>query len=179
MKKVLLAINGIVPDRKILLYVLQFSQRIKADLDVLQIVDPRTYSQSTKKIYDNVKKTQIFLETSMVASAFAEAGEEETARKVLDQTRQEISNLLQDSKDADVACQVTVKAGKPENEITSYLDRCRNVVVTFFHPVQVNARTQEGKKIAHQQMTFPAEKPPFLIPNSSIPFVVLRRAENE
>ena len=72
MQKVLLAIDGINPDRKVFEYAVQLCQRIKADLSVFQVINPRRYKEYLKTIRKRADNARKYIEGAMVAATFAE-----------------------------------------------------------------------------------------------------------
>ena len=83
MKKVLLAIDGITPDQKVFQYAIQFCKRIKAELNVFQIINPRNLSEYLKNVRKGAKSAGDYFSNTMVAVTFAEAGEHETAQEIM------------------------------------------------------------------------------------------------
>ncbi|MDH3567158.1 MAG: universal stress protein, partial [Desulfobacteraceae bacterium] len=79
MEKVLLAIDGMTPDRKAFRYAVALCKRIRAELSIFQIIRPQYYREYKKKILKKGLFARTFVEGSMVAATFAEAGEHETA----------------------------------------------------------------------------------------------------
>ncbi|MBW2197633.1 MAG: universal stress protein, partial [Deltaproteobacteria bacterium] len=50
MEKVLLAIDGMTPDRKAFRYAIALCKRIRAELSIFQIIRPQYYREYKKKI---------------------------------------------------------------------------------------------------------------------------------
>ncbi len=83
MEKVLLAVDGIDHDRIVFNYAIELCKRIKAELNVFQIIRPKNYSKYIKKIRQQADLARTYIEGSMVAATFAEAGEHETAIDIM------------------------------------------------------------------------------------------------
>ncbi|MGB5992585.1 MAG: universal stress protein [Desulfobacterales bacterium] len=132
MKKVLLAIDGMTPDRKAFRYAVALCNRISAELSIFQIIRPQYYREYKKKIRKKGLLARKFFEGSMVAATFAEAGEHETALDIKAETSKEIRRLLQESEEAGVHCHFSMKSGNPEQEIVNYVNDHRNVVLTIY-----------------------------------------------
>ena len=132
MKKILLAINGMTPGHKVFDYAVQLCQRLKAELCVLQIVEPGRHGVSFKRIVEKARKAGHFLEESMTAVTFAEAGEHETARDMMIQARKNLNELLPETAKAGIVCSVTMKAGAPGKEIIRYVHQHRDVMLTVY-----------------------------------------------
>ena len=58
MKKILLAVDGISPDPKAFRYAVELCKRIKAELNVFQIIDPGKYSEYLKKMRKGTGRCQ-------------------------------------------------------------------------------------------------------------------------
>lgn len=132
MKKVLLAIDGMTPDRKAFRYAVALCKRIRAELSIFQIIRPQYYREYKKKIRKKGLLARTFVEGSMVAATFAEAGEHETALDIMAEVSKEIRRLLQESEEAGVHCHFSIKSGNPEKEIVNYVNDHRNVVLTIY-----------------------------------------------
>jgi predicted DNA-binding transcriptional regulator len=132
MKKVLLAIDGVTPDRKAFCYAVELCKRIRADLSIFQIIRPHHYREFKKIFRKKGLLAREFVEGFMVAATFAEAGEHETALDIMAEVSKEIRHLLQESEEAGVHCHFSIKSGNPENEIVNYVNDHRNVVLTIY-----------------------------------------------
>jgi nucleotide-binding universal stress UspA family protein len=132
MKKVLLAIDGMTPDRKAFRYAVALCKRIRAELSIFQIIRPQYYREYKKKIRKKGLFARKFFEGSMAAATFAEAGEHETALDIMAEVSKEIRRLLQESEEAGVHCHFSITSGNPEKEIVNYVNDHRNVVLTIY-----------------------------------------------
>ncbi len=132
MQKVLLAIDGINPDRKVFDYAVQLCQRIKADLSIFQVINPRRYKEYLKTIRTRADNARKYFEGAMVAATFAEAGEHETAREIMSMALENINRLVPESEKAGVQCHFAVKTGNPAKEIINYVNVHRDVVLTIY-----------------------------------------------
>ena len=132
MKKVLLAIDGINPDRNVFSYAVELCKRIKAELNVFQIIRPGNYSKYIKKIRQQADLARTYIEGSMVAATFAEAGEHETAIDIMAEASENINRLLPESEKAGVQCHFSIKSGNTEKEIIDYVNYHRDVVMAIY-----------------------------------------------
>jgi nucleotide-binding universal stress UspA family protein len=132
MEKVLLAIDGMTPDRKAFRYAVALCERIRAELSIFQIIRPQYYREYKKKIRKKGLFARTFIEGSMVAATFAEAGEHETAMDMMAEASKKMRDLLQESEEAGVHCHFSIKSGNPEKEIINYVNDHRNVVLTIY-----------------------------------------------
>jgi nucleotide-binding universal stress UspA family protein len=132
MKKVLLAIDGITPDRKTFRYAVELCERIKAELKVFQIIRPQNYSKYLKEMRQKTDYARMYIQGSMVAAAFAEAGEHESAKEIMAEASEQIKRLLSESQKQGVHCDFSMKRGSPEKEIIDYVNQHRDVVLTIY-----------------------------------------------
>jgi nucleotide-binding universal stress UspA family protein len=132
MKKVLLAIDGITPDQKAFRYAVALCKRIRAELSIFQIIRPRYYREYAKKVRKKASLARKFMEGSMVAATFAEAGEHETAMDIMADASKKIRRLLQESGESGVHCYFSIESESPEKEIVNYVKKHRNVVLTIY-----------------------------------------------
>ena len=132
MKKVLLAIDGITPDQKVFHYAIQLCKRIKAELNVFQVINPRNYGEYLKKIRKGANNARSYFESSMVAATFAEAGEHGAAEEIMSAALKNYNRLLPESEKEGVQCHFSIKSGSPEKEIINYVNAHRNIVVAIY-----------------------------------------------
>lgn len=136
MEKVLLAINGVKPSHKVFRYAVELCQRLKAELQVLQVISPGQYGEYLKKVRKGAHWAKHFIEDSMIAATFAEAGEYGTAKDIIVQARKNMNQLLPESERAGVPYHLTIKSGRPSKEIIRYVKEHRDVVLTIYDGAQ-------------------------------------------
>lgn len=132
MKKVLLTIDGMTPNRKAFRYAVALCKRIRAELSIFQIIRPQYYREYKKKIRKKGLLARKFVERSMVAATFAEAGEHETAMDMMAEASKAIKHLLSESEKSGVHCHFSIKSGNSEKEIIDYVNLHRDVVLTIY-----------------------------------------------
>jgi len=146
MKKVLLTIDGMTPDQKAFHYAVALCKRIKAELNIFQIIRPRYYRKYMEKIRKNASLVRRVVESAMVAATFAEAGEHETALDMMAEASKQIEQLLRESEKAGVHCRFSIKSGDPEKEIIEYVNDHRNVILTIYDAFDVNGTVDIHEK---------------------------------
>ncbi|MBF0451032.1 MAG: universal stress protein [Candidatus Magnetomorum sp.] len=151
MKKVLLAIDGVTPTVKIFRYAVQLCQWTKAELNVLQIVGKRNTSNYLSKLRKKAGVVRQYFEDSMVAATYAEAGEHETARDMIDEAMINIKKILPESEKAGVKCHLVLKNGETEKEIINYVKEHRDVVFTIYDAPH-HEQNDNGTLIDHKRM---------------------------
>ena len=132
MRKILLAVDGIKPSEKVLRYAVELCQRLRAELRVVEVVRPTNYGEYLKKIRTGGHRAKRFIESSMVAATFAEAGEHETAMEMMAQAKKNIKELLPEAEGAEVSSHLTMTSGRPDQEIIRYVNEHRDVVLTIY-----------------------------------------------
>ena len=132
MQRILLAIDGITPDKKALYYAVELCKRIKAELSVLEVISPRNYPRYIKNLGERVNQARRYVEDSMVAVTFAEAGDHEVAKALQEEAQKNISQLLPESERDAVHCRLSMKSGSPDKEIVRYVNDHRDIVLTIY-----------------------------------------------
>jgi hypothetical protein len=132
MKKVLLAIDGISPDKKAIDYTVQLCKRIKAELNVLQVISSNNGGSYFSKAREKVKLAKNYMEGSLTAVAFAEAGDHETAEVMMSEALRNLKQLIPESEKDGFRYHLTVKAGNLKQEISRYLKEHRDVVLAIY-----------------------------------------------
>lgn len=146
MKKVLLTIDGMAPDQKAFHYAVALCKRIKAELNIFQVIRPRYYRKYMEKIRKNASLVRRVVESAMVAATFAEAGEHETALDMMAEASKQIEQLLQESEKAGVHCRFSIKSGDPEKEIIEYVNDHRDVILTIYDAYDVKGTVDIPEK---------------------------------
>jgi hypothetical protein len=152
MEKVLLAIDGITPDERAFQYAVELCLRIKGELNVLQVIGQRTSAGCLAAIKNKASQAKQYIEGSMMAAAFAEAGEYETADELMTEAMKNINKLLPESEKAGVTCHVTMKSGDPEKEIVSFVREHKDVVITVYDAADDETQPSRKKKNMLQHM---------------------------
>jgi len=150
MEKVLLAIDGITPDKKAFNYAVDLCARIKAELNILQVIRPQAINSLIGKAIKSAKHAKLFFEGTMVAAAFAEAGEHEAADDLMNQALKNIKKLLPESEKSGIPCHLTIKSGNPNEEIVRFVHEHKDVVVTVYDPTgdkKQNTNDLKSKKM--------------------------------
>lgn len=147
MEKVLLAIDGIHPNKKILEYAVDLCRRIRAELNILQIIDRRMYKTYLKKMRKGLSATSKYFSDSMVAITFAEAGEHETALNMMPEALKNIKLMLPENGNDKIGYNLKMTRGDSGQEIIDYVEKNRDVVMAIYDPaISVeNAKNADDK----------------------------------
>ena len=148
MQKVLLAINGISPNQKAFSYAVQLCKRIKAELNILNIISLEYCSRCLNRVRRSARNANRVFEGYMVAAAFAEAGEHEIANEMREQALKNINELLTGPERAGVPCHLTMRSGNPDEEVVKYVKDHRDVVLTIYDTPkkESSGKTKGGAK---------------------------------
>jgi len=145
MEKVLLAIDGIDPNKKILEYAVDLCKRIKAELNILQVIDRRIYKTYLKKIRKGLSAASKYFDDSMLAVTFAEAGEHETAIKLMPEALDIIKSMMPENQKEIFGYDLKMTRGDSGQEIIDYVEKNRDVVMAIYDP----ATNFQNEKEAH------------------------------
>ncbi|MFP4225419.1 MAG: universal stress protein [Desulfobacterales bacterium] len=132
MEKVLLAIDGMRADQQVVDYAAKLCQRIKAELNILHIIDPEAYASHLKKFQQRAHRVRDLFESSMMAATFAETGEYDTAKSLLDKASAQINQMLSDTDKKAVKYRVQIKPGEADQEIIKHVKKHRDIVLTIY-----------------------------------------------
>jgi nucleotide-binding universal stress UspA family protein len=139
MKKILLAIDGITPNKKTVHYAVELCKRIKAELNILQIIN-------SLNLGERVNRVRRYMEDSMIAATFAEAGEHEMAKDLREQALKNINRLIPESEKEAVHCHLSVRSGNPDKEIVNYVNDHRDIVLTIYNTPKEEMADADNEK---------------------------------
>ncbi len=132
MEKILLIIDGIAPDSRILDYAVALCKRMRVGLDVLQILGPRSCRKYLKRVKKGARHARSLFEDAMVTATFAEAGQHDIAEQLKMQALENIDRLIPKSEKDGIDYHLTLKSGNADEEIVRYVSDHRDVVLTIY-----------------------------------------------
>lgn len=132
MKKILLAIEGAAPDRSTFNYAVALCKRMRAGLEILQILSPRTYRSYLEKVKRSARHAKNTFEDAMVAVTFAEAGQHDFVEQMREQACANLDRLIPEPERDGLEYHLTLKPGNPDDEIVRYVCDHRDVVLTIY-----------------------------------------------
>jgi hypothetical protein len=144
MKKILLAIEGVAPDSRTFNYAVALCKRMRAGLEILQILSPHTYRRYLKKIRQGARHAKSVFEDTMVAVTFAEAGQHDIVEQMRLQACDDLDRLIPEQERDSLEYNLTLKPGNPDDEIVRYVCDHRDVVLTIYDAAGVKDE-QEGR----------------------------------
>jgi hypothetical protein len=167
MQKVLLAIDGLRPRQNLFQYAVQLCERIKAELDILHVVNPKTYDMCFRKACKGASKVRQYFESTMMAVTFAEAGEHATGEALMAEAWKNLDRLLPESERSRIRPSLTITSGSPCNEIARYVSKHRKVVLAIYDTGQ---EQNQGRNASRKRASLFQK----IRQNLPIPLVVLR-----
>jgi hypothetical protein len=132
LKKILLAIEGATPDRSTFNYAVALCERMRAGLEILQILSPRAYKKYLEKVKKGARQAKNAFEDAMVAVTFAEAGQHDFVEQMERQACDNLDRLIPEQERGGVEYHLTLKPGNPDDEIVRYVCDHRDVVLTIY-----------------------------------------------
>jgi hypothetical protein len=133
MKKVLLAVDGLNPGHCLMDYAVQFCRRMKSELVVLQVIDPKRCEELLKSIKKSMSKSHRFFENSIAAASLAETGHHEMARAYLkEEGKRKVEHLLSSKAKCEVKTSFEQRIGSLEKEIFDFLDTNQDVIMAMY-----------------------------------------------
>lgn len=148
MEKVLLAIEGLKPDQSTFRYTLELCERMRAGLDILQILSERTRAAYLKKVRRGARQARNRFEDAMVAVTFAEAGQHDVYRQMKKEACDNLERLIPEPQRGTIAYRLSLQTGNPDEQILRYLKDHRDVVLTIYDSAEFEDGPvgQPGKK---------------------------------
>jgi len=156
MKKILLGIVGFQPHETTLRYCLALASRIKANVEILQVLTSSAGSR-LKRLHRSLQKGAHLFESKMVSVSFAEAGEHATARHLEEMLATSIRELLcPDEIEKAPKCSVNVTTGDPEVEISRFVSDHPDVVLAICDATDADAPDSPECRLLARKLKVPA-----------------------
>ncbi len=133
MKQVLLAIDGAMPTITVFQYAVGLCRRIGAELNILQFLQEARVSCRLGETRGKVGRLGRLLEDSFAGVAFAEEGLFKMADSLSVNVSDPLKELIETSPNP-VRVKASVSAGRPETDLSNYVDTHQDVVLTIFDP---------------------------------------------
>jgi len=167
MKRILLAVDGMAPDKKALNYALTLCSPIRAGLDILQIIRPLGNASGFTKLRSRVRRARDAFENAMVTAAYAEAGVPELAGALEHEAMSKFKKLLPANSDTSVDYHCVVTGEDPDAVVMRYVDEHRNIILAVYDTLRTGRRSASEPK---------ARNPGFsgLLSNLTVPLVFVR-----
>lgn len=133
MRSILLAVDGLMPDREAFRYALGMCRRMRAGLEVLQIVQGRHLRELAQRLKGGVANARRRFESAMAAAAFAEAGEAELAQRIVHEVQEQLERMVPEEERKGIPIHTRLTMGRPEKEIPRYVGDHPHVVVAIYN----------------------------------------------
>ncbi|MBU2490651.1 MAG: universal stress protein [Proteobacteria bacterium] len=129
MKSILLAVEGPSPNPETLRYSLELARRIRARLLVVQVLH-QPAKKGLQRFVEGVRRGSRVLSDAMVAVTYSEAGDHDTAQRIMAMlSRADEESRQLDPDEDEVTYSVEVLHGDPEKEIVRMVEKNRDVVL--------------------------------------------------
>ena len=148
MKTIMLAVCGPRPHEEAVGYSLRLAQRMKARLEVLQIVAP-PISSGWQRVIQALKKSGRAFEEGMVAATFAEMGEHKEALEIMGIVSKAAESAENEALDASKV-EYRFLVGKPEEEIPSFVANNHDVILGIIDNACAPAKGYEFEKLSRK-----------------------------
>ena len=160
MNKILLAIEGLNPDRSTFNYAVSLCKRMRASLEILQILSPRAYRKTLQKVKRGARHAKIVFEDAMVAVTFAEAGQHDIVEQMKIQACKNMDHLMPPPEREGIEYHLMLKPGNPDDEIVRYVSDHRDVVLTIYDASGIKDEQEYRPKKKRNKIPEIAEKLP-------------------
>ena len=167
MKQVLLAIDGNIPTDSVFQYAVDLCGRIQAQLNILQFIKKEGLNRCLSSTKKKVGRLGKLLENSFAGIAFAEEGVAHMAGEFLPDVSDSLRELIKRGH-AEISLEVTVSSGKPEKELSNYIDDHQDIVLTIFDPSR-----DQPMEAGNSLLTIDTMKK-----NLSVPLVVVKALQS-
>jgi hypothetical protein len=168
MQKILFTVNRIRPQKNVLHYAVQLCIRMKCPLLILQIINPQKCKSLLSNTYKKIHRAQRFLESTLTAAAYAQAGADEWARQCLEEGRRELEELLFIPQEAGVPCTVDQACGPLVKRLPAFLKSHPEVVMTVLDGQEGVSDRSRSSKIRLLQRKIPSQLGiPLIIPQNA------------
>jgi len=147
MGKVLLAINDTEPDPNAFRYALELCQRMKADLKVIQPVGTQDFDGCFARLKQAAGKVRCYFENSMAAAAFAEAGEFESAKQLMNEMTRKMNPLLSLCAESGIRCDFVMCSGKSREVITDYVLKNKDILIVVYETAKNDETSKNERQI--------------------------------
>jgi hypothetical protein len=158
MKTILLAVDGMTPDKNALDYALNLCNPIRAGLDILQIIRPLGSLSILSKIKKGVSRTRDMVEDAMVTATYAQAGAPELAETLQAKAERRLKRLIPTGINTamDYHCIVTTK--DPDFVLKNYLDEHRNVILAIYDSIRLASASKSSKVLQKSALSSVLDK---------------------
>ncbi len=132
MKKILLGIIGNQPRESTVRYALGLARRIRANVDILQVLQP-SVQKRWQSLRRGMRAGADLFEKTMISASYAEAGDYQTVERLEALLAKSAEELVKTGQlDAPPSCAVFVRAGDPEAEIRRFVESDPDVVLAVW-----------------------------------------------
>jgi hypothetical protein len=143
MKTILLAVEGMDPNRYAIDYALKLCKPVRAGLDILQIVRPSSYTKSLSRFKKKAFRARDLFEEAMVAATYAEAGAPQFAETLKSKAIRRCKRLIPKDEQTAVDYHCIVTGDQPDAVLERYVKEHRSVILAIYDSIRC-ARSNTG-----------------------------------
>lgn len=144
MKTILLAVDGMAPNKKALDYALAICKPVRAGLDVLQIIRPSGVSAGLGRFEKQVHRVRHAFENAMVTATYAEAGAPELAGNLERKAARKFKRLLPLHPNTAVDYHCMVSGEDPDRLLMRYVDEHRSIIMAIYDTLRIKRKAVAG-----------------------------------
>ncbi len=132
MKTILLAVDGIAAHKNTVDYTLGLCSPVRAGLDILQIIRPRTYAAGLSKVKQRIFRARDYVEDALITAAFAEAGAPELADTLCATAQRRLKRLIPPDIVTEVTYHCVVTGEDPDFVLKRYVDERHHIIMAIY-----------------------------------------------
>lgn len=131
MRKILVASNGIYPDKKSVSYTVDLATSLKSHVEFLEVVplDERLIFKRTKRNLFSIIKS--LMEDAYVAVSFAEENQQEIAKEIVNEAIMNLHPYISKLKENGIHTHLTIKKGEFLKETREFILKNRDILMAI------------------------------------------------
>ena len=141
MKTILLAVEGLSLDRKVLGYAMNLCNPVRAGLDVLQIIRPLGQRKGLGGLRQRIQRARAAFDAAMIAATYAEAGVPELSVTAQRQALGKIREIRPQGMDTAIDYHCVVTGENPDSVVKRYVEEHRNLVMAIYDTFRTKKRS--------------------------------------
>ncbi len=147
MRKVLLGIEGIRPERRALLYTLELASRLGWGVEIFEVINPYPPSVSPSrhaKWKQRIWSIKRFFQDAMVATTFAEAGQRGIARHIWKEAIENLAPFAERLRTLPHRPELILRQGSLVREMVGHIREHTEIIMAIISHREVVALQERG-----------------------------------
>lgn len=170
MKTILLAVEGMNPNRYAIDYALKLCKPVRAGLDILQIIRPMKNTKRLNRFKKKAFRARDLFEEAMVTATFAEAGAPQLAENLKAKAIKRCKRLVPSDERTTVDYHCIVTGDHPDTVLEQYIKAHRNVILAIYDAIRCAGKEAGSSQVAKCDASA-------LLKKLSVPLVLVRNAQ--